>query len=120
MAGFTWAMVGLAGNIPTILLSRLLSGALFGIYQANAKVYNAEIAHPAVRGTLGAVIGNTFALGCLYTYTCGYLVQSWRTVAWLQIGMQSKTPDKSLNLPKSYISALVCRSSLPSPFCGAG
>ena len=57
VAAFTWAMVALAGNLPTILLSRLLSGVLFGIFQANGKVYNAEVAHPSMRGVLGTMIG---------------------------------------------------------------
>ena len=55
------------------------------MFQANAKVYNAEIAHPDMRGSLGTIIGNMFALGSLFTYLSAYLVTSWRTVAWLQL-----------------------------------
>ena len=37
------------------------------------------------RGSLGTIISNMFALGSLFTYTTGYFISSWRTVAWLQI-----------------------------------
>ena len=53
--------------------------------QANGKVYNAEIAHPDLRGSIGTMLGNMFALGSMYTFLTGYLVHSWRTVAWLQL-----------------------------------
>ena len=31
------------------------------------------------------MLGNMFALGSMYTFLTGYLVHSWRTVAWLQL-----------------------------------
>merc|ERR1719273_976920 len=37
---------------PLALASRLLAGVLFGTFQANGKVYSAEIARPEVRGAL--------------------------------------------------------------------
>ena len=74
---------------------------LFGLFQANGKVYNAEIAHKDLRGSLGTVISNMYCLGSLYTYITGYFIHrsvssfdkesfllhlsSWRTVAWLQL-----------------------------------
>jgi len=85
IAALTWAMVALSHKIWVILLSRIISGIVFGVFQANGKVYNAEIAHPAMRGSLGTIIGNMFALGSVYTYLTGYFVHSWRTIAWLQM-----------------------------------
>merc|ERR1719427_324553 len=85
LAALTWAMVALSHKIWVIFLSRILSGIVFGVFQANGKVYNAEIAHPDMRGSLGTIIGNMYALGSLYTYILGYFIQSWRIIAWLQI-----------------------------------
>ena len=78
--------------------SRILAGALFGVFQANGKVYNAEIAHPDMRGSLGTIIGNMYALGSLFTYLSGYFLASWRTVAWLQL-----VPCAALGLAVSFI-----------------
>ena len=65
LAAASWVMVALAQQIWVILLSRVISGFLSGFFQANGKVYNAEIAHPTLRGSLGTLIGNMFALGSL-------------------------------------------------------
>jgi hypothetical protein len=78
-------MIALSHTLWVILVSRVISGVVFGVFQANGKVYNAEIAHPDLRGSLGTIIGNMFALGSVYTYLTGYFVTSWRMVAWLQI-----------------------------------
>ena len=85
VAAASWVMVALAQQVWVIHLSRVISGFLFGIFQANGKVYNAEIAHPDLRGSLGTIIGNMFALGSMYTYLLGYFIHSWRTIAWLQL-----------------------------------
>ena len=47
------------------------------------KVYNAEIAHPDLRGSLGAVLSSWYALGNFYTFVLGYFISSWRLIAWL-------------------------------------
>jgi hypothetical protein len=78
-------MVALADRMWIIYLSRILSGILFGIFQANIKVYTAEIAHPDMRGALGAMISCMFSLGSLYTFTVAHFTPSWRTVAWSQL-----------------------------------
>ena len=83
IAILTWAMIALSHSLWVILVSRVISGVVFGVFQANGKVYNAEIAHPDMRGSLGTIIGNMFALGSVYTYLAGYFVTSWRVVAWL-------------------------------------
>merc|ERR1711892_1390362 len=80
----TWAMIALTNHIQVILMSRVLAGVVFGVYQANGKVYNAEIAHPDMRGSLGTIMSNMFALGSIYTYITGYFISSWRVVACLQ------------------------------------
>merc|ERR1712106_576507 len=74
----TWAMIALTNYIQIILLSRVLAGVVFGVYQANGKVYDAEIAHPDMRGSLGTIMSNMFALGSIYTYITGYFISSWR------------------------------------------
>merc|ERR1719244_1228789 len=85
LAVVTWVMIALSHHIWIILLSRIISGIIFGVFQANGKVYNAEIAHPDMRGSLGTIMSNMFAFGSIYTYLIGYLVSSWRMVAWLQL-----------------------------------
>ena len=65
VAAASWVMIALAQQVWVILLSRVISGFLFGIFQANGKVYNAEIAHPTMRGSLGTLLGNMLALGSL-------------------------------------------------------
>jgi len=85
IAGLTWVMIATSHHVWVILLSRIISGFLFGLFQANGKVYNAEISHPDVRGSIGTVISNLFTLGCLYTYVSSYFIASWRTVAWVQL-----------------------------------
>ena len=91
-------MVATSHHLWVILLARIISGILFGIFQANGKVYNAEIAHPDMRGSLGTIIGNMFTLGSLYTYTTSYFLSSWRTVAWLQL-----VPCAALGLSVCFI-----------------
>ena len=53
----------LAHTLWIIYVARIFSGFLFGVYQANGKVYNAEISHPDWRGTIGTLIGIMFCLG---------------------------------------------------------
>ena len=65
VAAASWVMVALAQQVWVILLSRVISGFLFGIFQANGKVYNAEVAHPTLRGCIGTLLGNMLALGSL-------------------------------------------------------
>ena len=84
-SALTWVMIALSHHIWVIFVSRIISGIVFGLFQSNGKVYNAEIAHPDYRGSLGTIIGNMFALGSVYTYLTGYLIESWRTIAWLQL-----------------------------------
>ena len=52
LAVLTWVMIALSHHIWIILVSRVMSGIIFGVFQANGKVYNAEIAHPDMRGSL--------------------------------------------------------------------
>jgi len=81
----SWLMIALANRLEIIFLARVLAGILFGTFQANGKVYNAEIAHPEMRGSLGAIIPAMASLGTLYTFLVGHLTESWRTVAFSQI-----------------------------------
>ena len=85
ISALTWIMVALATDLWMILVSRVISGIMFGFFQANGKVYNAEIAHPDLRGSLGTILGNMFSLGSIYTYVTGYFIHSWRIIAWLQV-----------------------------------
>lgn len=85
MSALTWIMVALAHDLWLIFVSRVLSGILFGFFQANGKVYNAEIAHPDLRGSLGTILGNMFSLGSIFTYITGYFIDSWRIIAWIQV-----------------------------------
>ena len=67
IAALTWVLIATCHHVWVILLSRcfnsliisyhnlstqllrIISGFLFGLFQANGKVYNAEISHPDVR-----------------------------------------------------------------------
>ena len=53
VSAVTWIMVALSHQLWIILLSRVMAGIIFGLFQANGKVYNAEIAHPDLRGSIG-------------------------------------------------------------------
>lgn len=81
----TWVILAVSHRVWMVYLSRLFSGILFGVYLATVKVYNAEIAHPDLRGSLGALISNFSALGNLYTFVLGYFISSWRLIAWLHL-----------------------------------
>jgi len=85
ISAFTWILIALSHELWIILMARIISGVLFGFFQANGKVYNAEIAHPDLRGSLGTILSNMYALGSIYTYILGYLIHSWRLIAWLQV-----------------------------------
>ena len=49
IVGLTWIVIALANSMALIFMSRVIAGVLFGVFQANGKVYNAEIAHPDFR-----------------------------------------------------------------------
>ena len=83
LATLTWVMVAASHRVWVVYLSRFLAGLLYGVYLATAKVYTAEIAHPDLRGSLGALISNFFALGNLFTFILGYFISSWRLIAWI-------------------------------------
>merc|ERR1711892_39207 len=85
ISSLTWVMIAISHRVWVVYLSGLLSGVLFGIFQANAKVYNAEISHPDLRGSLGAMISNMLALGTVFTFILGYFISSWRLIAWVLI-----------------------------------
>merc|ERR1712013_650437 len=85
VAALTWVMIAMSHRVWVVYLARIMAGFLFGTFQANGKVYNAEIAHPELRGSLGTMISNMAGLGALYTFVLGYFISSWRLVAWLLI-----------------------------------
>ena len=85
IAALTWVMIAMSHRVWVVYLARIMAGFLFGTFQANGKVYNAEIAHPELRGSLGTMISNMAGLGALYTFVLGYFISSWRLVAWLLI-----------------------------------
>ncbi|KOB75721.1 Solute carrier family 2, partial [Operophtera brumata] len=62
-----WILVMLAGNIPTIYVSRLISGLGYGIAYTAAPMYLGEIASNEVRGAMATLI--TF--GILSQYCIG-------------------------------------------------
>jgi MFS family permease len=65
IAALTWAMIATSQKVWVVYLARIMSGFLFGTFQANGKVYNAEIAHPDLRGSLETMILNMLALGTI-------------------------------------------------------
>ena len=81
----SWVIIGFAERLWVILVSRVISGVIYGIIQANGKVYASEIADKNLRGSLGAILGCMFSLGNIFTYVTGYFITSWRTVAFLQV-----------------------------------
>ena len=85
IAALTWIMIALSHRVWVIYLARIISGILFGTFQANGNVYNAEIAHPDMRGSLGTMISNMAALGTVYTFVLGFFINSWRVMSWMLI-----------------------------------
>ena len=85
IAALTWVMIAISHRVWVVYLARIMAGFIFGTFQANGKVYNAEISHPDLRGSLGTMISNMAALGTVYTFVLGYFIESWRVIAWLLI-----------------------------------
>ena len=85
ISAVTWVMIAISHEFWLILVARVISGIFFGVFQANGKAYNTEIAHPHLRGSLATILGIMFNLGCMYTFVLGYFVQSWRTIALCQL-----------------------------------
>lgn len=63
VSAIVWIGTALAQRLWIIYFVRILSGFLFGVYQGNGKVYNAEISHPDWRGTMGTLIGIMVGVG---------------------------------------------------------
>lgn len=51
-----WVLVMFAGNVPTIYVSRLISGLGYGIAYTAAPMYLGEIASDEVRGAMTTLI----------------------------------------------------------------
>ncbi|KAG6452423.1 hypothetical protein O3G_MSEX007613 [Manduca sexta] len=66
-----WILVMLAGNVPTIYASRLISGLGYGIAYTTAPMYLGEIASDEVRGAMATLITVMSKLGILSQYCIG-------------------------------------------------
>ncbi|KAJ0182638.1 hypothetical protein K1T71_002007 [Dendrolimus kikuchii] len=66
-----WILVMLAGNIPTIYASRLISGLGYGIAYTAAPMYLGEIASDEVRGAMATLITVMSKFGILSQYCIG-------------------------------------------------
>ncbi|CAG4979439.1 unnamed protein product [Parnassius apollo] len=66
-----WIMVMLAGNIPTIYVSRLISGLGYGVAYTAAPMYLGEIASNEVRGAMTTLITVMSKFGILSQYCIG-------------------------------------------------
>ncbi|KFV76173.1 Solute carrier family 2, facilitated glucose transporter member 6, partial [Struthio camelus australis] len=81
-----YALMGSAQGIWMLLLGRVLTGYAGGVTSASIPVYISEIAHPGVRGMLGACPQIMAVLGSLILYALGKylhgLILDWR---WLAI-----------------------------------
>ncbi|KAM3967567.1 facilitated trehalose transporter Tret1 [Aphomia sociella] len=66
-----WILVMLAGNVPTIYASRLISGLGYGIAYTAAPMYLGEIASDEVRGAMTTLITVMSKFGILSQYCIG-------------------------------------------------
>ncbi|XP_053616284.1 facilitated trehalose transporter Tret1-like [Plodia interpunctella] len=66
-----WILVMLAGNVPTIYVSRLISGIGYGIAYTTAPMYLGEIASDEVRGSMATLITVMSKFGILSQYCIG-------------------------------------------------
>ncbi|XP_073957216.1 facilitated trehalose transporter Tret1-like [Choristoneura fumiferana] len=66
-----WVLVMFAGNIPTIYVSRLISGLGYGIAYTAAPMYLGEIASDEVRGAMTTLITVMSKFGILSQYAIG-------------------------------------------------
>ncbi|XP_047358591.1 facilitated trehalose transporter Tret1-like isoform X2 [Vespa velutina] len=77
-----WVLIGLAQNIPMILIGRAICGFCVGITSLSLPVYLGETIQPEVRGSLGLLptaFGNT---GILMCFIAGMYL-NWRYLALL-------------------------------------
>ncbi|CAH0405481.1 unnamed protein product [Chilo suppressalis] len=66
-----WILVMLANNVPTIYVSRLISGLGYGIAYTAAPMYLGEIASDKVRGAMATLITVMSKFGILSQYCIG-------------------------------------------------
>ncbi|XP_049880712.1 facilitated trehalose transporter Tret1-like [Pectinophora gossypiella] len=66
-----WILVMLAGNVPTIYVSRLISGLGYGIAYTTAPMYLGEIASDECRGAMATLITVMSKFGILSQYCIG-------------------------------------------------
>ncbi|GBP62355.1 Facilitated trehalose transporter Tret1-2 homolog [Eumeta japonica] len=66
-----WVLVMLAGNVPIIYVSRLISGLGYGIAYTAAPMYLGEIASDEVRGAMATLITVMSKFGILSQYCIG-------------------------------------------------
>lgn len=75
-----WVMIGLAHNLPILLLGRFISGACVGILGPPGSVLIGEISAPKYRGILLAGVSLAIALGILISHILGTFLH-WKTTA---------------------------------------
>ncbi|KAK3864303.1 hypothetical protein Pcinc_029999 [Petrolisthes cinctipes] len=75
MAG--WALMGLAPNVPIIILGRFVAGLSTGFILASSQVFTSESCESRLRGKMSSLPTLFFTSGTLTAYTGGALL-SWR------------------------------------------
>ena len=115
IAALTWVMIALSHRVWVVYLARIMSGFLFGTFQANGKVYNAEIAHPDLElwyptwlllelSTLLSWV-TSYCLGgllhgCLYFLPFSFWLQSFLLQTLLTGCWKSEVKKRQENLSK--------------------
>ncbi|XP_065344059.1 facilitated trehalose transporter Tret1-like [Cloeon dipterum] len=76
-----WLLVAFAKNPAMLYSGRIICGASGGAFSVAAPVYVSEVAHPSLRGALGALFQLQVVMGVEMAYVIGPLV----SVFWLTV-----------------------------------
>ncbi|XP_023328360.1 facilitated trehalose transporter Tret1 [Eurytemora carolleeae] len=93
-------LIGLAqlnGNIPMILIGRILGGIGVGITMPSTVIYISEITHPSLRGRMGCIPSLLLALGVLLGYAVG------AATPWHHLALISLAPPAILILGMFFL-----------------
>ncbi|EFN78321.1 facilitated trehalose transporter Tret1-2 homolog [Harpegnathos saltator] len=77
-----WLIIGLAGNVETLVAGRLLVGYCMGILAPIVPIYVSETSDPLLRGILLGAIGLSLSMGILACHAMGTWLH-WRTTAYV-------------------------------------
>ncbi|XP_037790788.1 facilitated trehalose transporter Tret1-2 homolog [Penaeus monodon] len=78
----SWLTIWAASLFSLLVSARLVLGICIGVTGTAAQIYNVEIAHESVRGSLTCLTDFFVGLGLLFTYALGMSGLEWRWTAF--------------------------------------